>query len=106
MEEDEANADMANGLEEGEEAAAADSLAERRKHSLAHKRSFLVRMVSDPKCYNPKIVRTLSTSRRRLSEDLKRDLNLKVDLSQVSVDESDDDKTPIMLSETGIVSPV
>jgi hypothetical protein len=27
----------------------------RRVHTLAEKRSFLVRMVSDPKCYNPKV---------------------------------------------------
>lgn len=103
IEEDEANPEMANGAED--EASVANSLVERRKHSLAHKRSFLVRMVSDPKCYNPKIVRTLSTSRRRLSEDLKRDLTMKVDLSQVSSEERDD-KDPILLCETGIVSPV
>ena len=41
----------------------------RNRMSISQKRSFFVRMVSDPKCYNPKIVRTLSmTSRRNLSD--------------------------------------
>ena len=35
------------------------TLTDRRQHTLAQKRSFFVRMVSDPKCYNPKIVRHL-----------------------------------------------
>uniref|UniRef100_A0A1B6DU94 Uncharacterized protein n=2 Tax=Clastoptera arizonana TaxID=38151 RepID=A0A1B6DU94_9HEMI len=40
-------------------------LADRkRKENLAYKRSFFVRMVSDPKIYNPKIAKTLPGSRR------------------------------------------
>ncbi|EEC03137.1 aromatic amino acid decarboxylase, putative, partial [Ixodes scapularis] len=35
-------------------------LLDRKQHSLRYKRSFFVRMVSDPKLYNPKIVRALS----------------------------------------------
>lgn len=35
---------------------------ERKQHSLRYRRSFFVRMVSDPKLYNPKIVRALSGS--------------------------------------------
>lgn len=37
-------------------------LDRKKKMSLRYKRSFFVRMVSDPKLYNPKIVRALSTS--------------------------------------------
>lgn len=45
-------------------------LERKRKHSLKYKRSFFVRMVSDPKLYNPKIVRALSsTSSRRHTSD-------------------------------------
>jgi aromatic-L-amino-acid decarboxylase len=40
-------------------------LDRKRKETLAHKRSFFVRMVSDPKIYNPKITKTLSSSRHR-----------------------------------------
>ncbi|OQR76186.1 aromatic-L-amino-acid decarboxylase-like [Tropilaelaps mercedesae] len=50
-------------LEETEyEAAEADEvfLLDKKRHSLRYKRSFFVRMVSDPKLYNPKIVRALS----------------------------------------------
>lgn len=48
-------------------------LDRKKKMSLRYKRSFFVRMVSDPKLYNPKIVRALSTSgtslnRRHTSE--------------------------------------
>lgn len=40
-------------------------LAERKKtDDLAHRRSFFVRMVSDPKIYNPKIARSSPGSRR------------------------------------------
>uniref|UniRef100_A0A0N5BLY7 Aromatic-L-amino-acid decarboxylase n=2 Tax=Strongyloides papillosus TaxID=174720 RepID=A0A0N5BLY7_STREA len=42
--------------------------------TLSEKRSFLVRMVSDPKCYNPKIVRHLNrSSHRKMSQDIHRD---------------------------------
>ncbi len=42
------------------------------------KRSYFVRMVSDPKMYNPKIVRHLTTgSTRKLSQDLQRDIALR-----------------------------
>ena len=37
-----------------------DTLADKSKKTLAYKRSFFVRMVSDPKLYNPKIVPTKS----------------------------------------------
>jgi tyrosine decarboxylase len=88
-----------------DEESLAASLAARRNHTLEHKRSFLVRMVSDPKCYNPKIVRTLTSSRRRLSEDLKRDLSLKVDIA--GTDGSGDEPSPVVLPEdTGIQSPM
>ncbi|CAD6196907.1 unnamed protein product [Caenorhabditis auriculariae] len=47
------------------------------QESLAKKRSFLVRMVSDPKCYNPKIVRHLNlANHRKMSQDLFRDRTL------------------------------
>lgn len=35
-------------------------ILDKKRHSLRYKRSFFVRMVSDPKLYNPKIVRALS----------------------------------------------
>ncbi|KAI1729633.1 pyridoxal-dependent decarboxylase conserved domain-containing protein [Ditylenchus destructor] len=50
----------------------------RRMPSLAEKRSFLVRMVSDPKCYNPKIVRHLNMrNHKQMSQDLFRDRSLR-----------------------------
>lgn len=46
--------------------------------SLSEKRSFLVRMVSDPKCYNPKIVRHLNMrNHKQMSQDLFRDRSLR-----------------------------
>uniref|UniRef100_A0A915CPE2 Tyrosine decarboxylase n=1 Tax=Ditylenchus dipsaci TaxID=166011 RepID=A0A915CPE2_9BILA len=49
-----------------------------KKHTLAEKRSFLVRMVSDPKCYNPKIVRHLNMrNHKQMSQDLFRDRSLR-----------------------------
>lgn len=36
----------------------------KRKENLAYKRSFFVRMVSDPKLYNPKIAKALPGPRR------------------------------------------
>ncbi|CAH1404258.1 unnamed protein product [Nezara viridula] len=43
-------------------------LADRKKkEALAYKRSFFVRMVSDPKIYNPKIAKSLSGGRRHTS---------------------------------------
>lgn len=51
----------------------------RRLHTLAEKRSFLVRMVSDPKCYNPKIVRHLNMrNHNQTSQDLFRDRTLRL----------------------------
>ncbi|MCP9261711.1 Aromatic-L-amino-acid decarboxylase [Dirofilaria immitis] len=53
-------------------------LKRKNQATLSQKRSFLVRMVSDPKCYNPKIVRHLSMSGfRKLNEDVVRDLSLR-----------------------------
>lgn len=44
-------------------------LERKKKETLAHKRSFFVRMVSDPKIYNPSIVKSsTSTLRRHLTE--------------------------------------
>lgn len=58
---------------------AEDLIAEKNKQTLAYKRSFFVRMVSDPKCYNPKIVRHLNLgSHRKMSEDLRRDMTLRL----------------------------
>ena len=42
-----------------------EMLDRKKKETLAYKRSFFVRMVSDPKIYNPKIAKTLSRSRHR-----------------------------------------
>uniref|UniRef100_A0A914EF78 Dopa decarboxylase n=1 Tax=Acrobeloides nanus TaxID=290746 RepID=A0A914EF78_9BILA len=54
------------------------SLDRRRGQSLAEKRSFLVRMVSDPKCYNPKIVRHLSMrTHKQMSQEMARDLAIR-----------------------------
>ena len=51
----------------------------RRGHTLAEKRSFLVRMVSDPKCYNPKIVRHLNLrNHKQMSQDLMRDRTMRL----------------------------
>lgn len=58
-------------------------VAEKRNETLAKRRSFLVRMVSDPKCYNPKIIRHLSmTNHRKMSEDFRRDRSLMQTISQ------------------------
>ena len=48
--------------EEDETADEVIVLDRKKKTSLRYKRSFFVRMVSDPKLYNPKIVKTLSSS--------------------------------------------
>uniref|UniRef100_A0A914HFM5 Tyrosine decarboxylase n=1 Tax=Globodera rostochiensis TaxID=31243 RepID=A0A914HFM5_GLORO len=57
----------------------------RRIHTLAEKRSFLVRMVSDPKCYNPKIVRHLNMrTHNQTSQDLFRDRTLRQAIEQGS----------------------
>ena len=49
---------------------------EKKKQTLAYKRSFFVRMVSDPKIYNPKIVKIKPDGRGALesiSDDTKED---------------------------------
>lgn len=43
-------------------------LERKKKETLAHKRSFFVRMVSDPKIYNPSIAKALPATRRHLTE--------------------------------------
>ena len=56
---------------ESEENEAADEvfmLDRKRQMSLRYKRSFFVRMVSDPKLYNPKIVKALNTSTSSLDD--------------------------------------
>lgn len=40
----------------------------KRAHTLAQKRSFFVRMVSDPKIYNPSVAKAMPTTRRVLTE--------------------------------------
>uniref|UniRef100_A0A183ELP3 CARD domain-containing protein n=1 Tax=Gongylonema pulchrum TaxID=637853 RepID=A0A183ELP3_9BILA len=53
-------------------------LKQKDRATLSERRSFLVRMVSDPKCYNPKIVRHLTMStHQKMSEDVARDLSLR-----------------------------
>ncbi|KAJ9585152.1 hypothetical protein L9F63_003043, partial [Diploptera punctata] len=43
-------------------------LDRKKKETLAYKRSFFVRMVSDPKIYNPKIAKTLPSTRRHVTD--------------------------------------
>nr|CAD7582011.1 unnamed protein product [Timema californicum] len=45
-----------------------EMLDRKKKEGLAYKRSFFVRMVSDPKIYNPKIAKSLASSHRRSME--------------------------------------
>ncbi|KAJ8981620.1 hypothetical protein NQ317_000848 [Molorchus minor] len=45
-----------------------DLLERKKKETLAHKRSFFVRMVSDPKIYNPSIAKSLTSTRRHLTQ--------------------------------------
>lgn len=57
---------------ENDENEAADEvfmLDRKRQMSLRYKRSFFVRMVSDPKLYNPKIVKALNTSTSSLDDN-------------------------------------
>lgn len=41
----------------------------KRRETLAYKRSFFVRMVSDPKIYNPKIAKAVPGGRRHVSSE-------------------------------------
>lgn len=43
-------------------------LERKKKETLAHKRSFFVRMVSDPKIYNPSIAKSIPSTRRHLTQ--------------------------------------
>ncbi|XP_030761588.1 aromatic-L-amino-acid decarboxylase [Sitophilus oryzae] len=45
-----------------------DLLERKKRETLAHKRSFFVRMVSDPKIYNPSIAKALPSTRRHLTQ--------------------------------------
>jgi len=45
-----------------------DLLERKKKETLAQKRSFFVRMVSDPKIYNPSIAKALPSTRRHLTQ--------------------------------------
>lgn len=45
-----------------------EMLERKRRETLAYKRSFFVRMVSDPKIYNPTIAKTLLSARRHLTD--------------------------------------
>ena len=58
-------------------------LDRKKKETLAYKRSFFVRMVSDPKIYNPKIAKTLPSTRRHVTD------------SGASVDNGVNIKTPM-----------
>uniref|UniRef100_A0A914ZLG5 Uncharacterized protein n=1 Tax=Parascaris univalens TaxID=6257 RepID=A0A914ZLG5_PARUN len=49
-----------SGVLDGTTPSNEEFLEKKSARTLAEKRSFLVRMVSDPKCYNPKIVRHLN----------------------------------------------
>uniref|UniRef100_A0A914URP0 Aromatic-L-amino-acid decarboxylase n=1 Tax=Plectus sambesii TaxID=2011161 RepID=A0A914URP0_9BILA len=106
-----------------------DLIAEKNKQTLAYKRSFFVRMVSDPKCYNPKIVRHLNLgSHRKMSEDLRRDMTLRhaiergntlnsrtrssrladsrnMDISSSADNDSTEEMT-VALEQTGIQTPI
>lgn len=42
-------------------------LDKKKKETLAYKRSFFVRMVSDPKIYNPSIAKSVAATRRHLT---------------------------------------
>ncbi|XP_045623400.1 aromatic-L-amino-acid decarboxylase [Procambarus clarkii] len=64
-------------------------LDEKNKKSLRYKRSFFVRMVSDPKIYNPKIVRSLpgaGTTRRHTTSDSSDECNLPVNSPTIDQD--------------------
>ncbi|CAD5209481.1 unnamed protein product [Bursaphelenchus okinawaensis] len=68
-------------------AAANQGISNRGRFSqtLAEKRSFLVRMVSDPKCYNPKIVRHLNMrNHKQMSQDMFRDRAIRQSMEQSS----------------------
>ncbi|KAK6734288.1 hypothetical protein RB195_017831 [Necator americanus] len=102
-------------------------IAKKQKESLAKRRSFLVRMVSDPKCYNPKIVRHLNmANHRKMSQDLYRDRTLMQTISHSqrpcrlsqspgsgssSINtkfnfEEEDEGTRIAFSQTGLQTPI
>uniref|UniRef100_A0A0R3RIE9 Ubiquitinyl hydrolase 1 n=1 Tax=Elaeophora elaphi TaxID=1147741 RepID=A0A0R3RIE9_9BILA len=64
-------------------------LKQKEQATLSQKRSFLVRMVSDPKCYNPKIVRHLTmTGFRKMNEDVARDLSLREAIGRSKIQEA------------------
>ncbi|CAI4233390.1 unnamed protein product [Auanema sp. JU1783] len=104
-------------------------LAHKQQESLAKKRSFLVRMVSDPKCYNPKIVRHLNmANHRKMSQDLFRDRTLMQTISHsqrpnrlpnqspgsggsaananVFTYEDDEENVCVALQQTGLQTPI
>ncbi|XP_017779570.1 PREDICTED: tyrosine decarboxylase [Nicrophorus vespilloides] len=54
-------------------------LNSKKKETLAQKRSFFVRMVSDPKIYNPSIAKGSPTTRRHLTESAVSPENIKVE---------------------------
>lgn len=55
-------------VEDNESADEVFMLDRKRQMSLRYKRSFFVRMVSDPKIYNPKIIKALNTSSSSLED--------------------------------------
>ncbi|VDO93240.1 unnamed protein product [Heligmosomoides polygyrus] len=105
-----------------------DLIAEKQNESLAKRRSFLVRMVSDPKCYNPKIVRTLNmANHRKMSQDVYRDRTLMQTISHSQRPnrlshspgsggsgsfstnfnyEEEGEKVCVALSQTGLQTPI
>uniref|UniRef100_A0A0K0EP18 Aromatic-L-amino-acid decarboxylase n=1 Tax=Strongyloides stercoralis TaxID=6248 RepID=A0A0K0EP18_STRER len=102
-----------------------DEMIERKKiKTLSEKRSFLVRMVSDPKCYNPKIVRHLNrSSHRKMSQDIHRDIVLRKTIEESKkskpkignessymekshIDENELNDIIIAMEQTGIQPPM
>lgn len=64
----EQNREEAKESEDNEAADEVFMLDRKRQMSLRYKRSFFVRMVSDPKLYNPKIVKALNSSTSSLDD--------------------------------------
>ena len=82
-------------------------LQERKKKDLAYKRSFFVRMVSDPKIYNPKIAGASPGSRRHthvssLEDDYERHKR-SVDIEEEEEEEEEELSTPTLVTNSTFV---
>ena len=66
-------------------------LDRKRREALAYKRSFFVRMVSDPKIYNPKIAKALPLPGQRRHVSSEADIEENVFANDVDGDGDDDD---------------